>query len=306
MSDPVAPLTECRQPPLKSQTLVTGATPAVHRLCLCVDDFGLHGGIDTAALRLVDMHRVHAVGCLVGGPSWVESSRSLRRFGLESLDVGLHLDLTEVPLLGVSPRSLRALIVASHLRLLDRRSIRAQIRAQLDTFEQVMGRAPAFVDGHQHVHQLPVVRDELLAELTARSPIAVPWLRSTRAPCARPAASAVSPCRFKPWVIERLGAAALASAAGRLGYPQNRHLLGVYDFRGGRERYRELLAGWLHTARDGDLLMCHPSLPSKDADPLMPARVAEFEVLASDGFDAGRSAAHVQLTPMSQMLVPRR
>lgn len=274
----------------------------MHRLCLCVDDFGLHGGIDTAALRLVDMQRVHAIACLVGGPSWVESSRSLRRFGPESLDVGLHLDFTEVPLLGASRRSLRALIAASHLRVLDRPSIRAEIRAQLDAFEQVMGHAPAFIDGHQHVHQLPVVRHELLAELAARRPVVMPWLRSTRAPRARPAASAASPGRFKPWVIESLGAAGLASAAGRLGCPQNRHLLGVYDFRGGRDRYRELLASWLRVACDGDLLMCHPSLPSNDADPLMPARVAEFEVLASAGFDAALSEAHVQLAPMSQLL----
>ncbi len=276
----------------------------MHRLCLCVDDFGLHGGIDTAALRLVEMHRVHAISCLVGGKTWVESSRSLRLFSPERLDIGLHLDLTEVPLLGASRRSLRALIVGSHLRLLDRRSIRAEIRAQLDAFEQAMGQAPAFVDGHQHVHQLPVVRRELLAELTARSPVVAPWLRSTRAPRARHPASMASPGRVKPWVIERLGAAGLASAASRLGYPQNRHLLGVYDFRGGRDRYRDLLAGWLRIADDGDLLMCHPSLPSNDVDALMSARVAEFDILTSAGFEADLSAVNVQLGPMSQMLTP--
>lgn len=285
--------------------MATASIPAARRLCLCVDDFGLHGGIDTAALQLVDMQRVHAVGCLVGGRSWVESSRSLRRFDQGSLDVGLHLDLTEAPLLGASRHSLRALIAASHLRVLDRRSIRAEIRAQLDAFEQVMGRAPAFVDGHQHVHQLPGVRGELLAELTARCTVVAPWIRSSRAPRAGHPAARASPGRFKPWVIERLGAAGLASAAGRLGCLQNRHLLGVYDFRGGRDRYRELLAGWLHVACDGDLLMCHPSLPSNDADALMPARVAEFEVLASAEFDAALSAAHVQLAPMSRMLAPR-
>ena len=276
----------------------------MHRLCLCVDDVGLHGGIDKAALRLVDLHRVHAISCLVGGKSWIESSRALRLANPERLDIGLHLDLTEVPLRAASRHSLRALIAASHLRLVDRPGIRAEIRAQLDAFEQVMGQAPTFIDGHQHVHQLPVVRDELLAELAARSP--VPWLRSTRAPRAGPPGSTASPERFKPWVIERLGAAALASAAGQLGYPQNRHLLGVYDFRGGRERYRELLAGWLRSARDGDLLMCHPSLPSNEPDPLMPARVAEFDVLVGAGFDAALSAAQVQLGPMSQMLAPRR
>lgn len=58
--------------------------------------------------------------------------------------------------------------------------IRAEIRAQLDTFEQMLGHGPAFVDGHQHVHQLPVVRHELLDELRSRYRDRLPWLRSTR------------------------------------------------------------------------------------------------------------------------------
>jgi predicted glycoside hydrolase/deacetylase ChbG (UPF0249 family) len=103
-------------------------------------------------------------------------------------------------------------------------------------------------------------------------------------------------------VIEGLGASGLEFAARQLGYPQNRHLLGVYDFRGGRDRFRQLLAGWLRSACDRDLLMCHPSLATRDADPMIDARQAEFDVLSSAGFDADLRAAHVQLGPMSQML----
>ncbi len=251
------------------------------------------------------MHRVHAISCLVGGKSWGVSSRSLRRFNPGGIDIGLHLDFTEAPLFRASRRSLSEMIVASHLWLLNRRLIRAEIRAQLDAFEQALGHGPAFLDGHQHVHQLPMVRSELLAELQTRRGDAPPWIRSTRAPRAKRSASTTSPERFKPWVIEGLGARGLAAAASSLGYPQNQHLLGVYGFQGGRSRYRELLAGWLLSASDGDLLMCHPSLSTRDADPLIDARQAEFDVLSSAGFNANLSAAQVQLGPMSQMLAPR-
>lgn len=273
---------------------------------MCVDDFGLHSGIDSAALRLIDLRRVHAISCLVGGTSWSVSSRVLRLFNQGGVDIGLHLDFTETPLLGASRRSLCELIIASHLRLLDRRLIRTEIRAQLDAFEQAIGRSPAFVDGHQHVHQLPMVRSELLAELQARSGEAPPWIRSTRAPRAGRSVAAASTGRFKPRVIEGLGARGLAVAASRLGYAQNRHLLGVYDFQGGRSRYRELLADWILSASDGDLLMCHPSLPIRAADPLIDARQAEFDVLSSARLDTDLSAAGVQLEPMSQMLKRRR
>jgi len=178
----------------------------------------MHCGIDNAALHLADMHRAHAISCLVGGKSWGVSSRLLRLLNPGGIDIGLHLDLTETPLLGAPRRSLRELIVASHLRLLDRRIIRAEIRAQLDAFEQALGRGPAFVDGHQHVHQLPMVRSELLAELNTRAGGSVPWIRSTRAPPAGRSTHRAAPGFFKPRVIEGLGAHALASAAHRFGY----------------------------------------------------------------------------------------
>lgn len=301
MNDDVSSARGQEQPRLAAPALL----PALPRVCVCVDDFGLHSGIDGAALRLADMRRVHAISCLVGGKSWFASSSSLREFNQDDLDIGLHLDFTEAPLLGGSHRSLRELIVASHLRLLDRQDIRAEIRAQFDAFEQFMGHAPAYVDGHQHVHQLPVVRGELLSELQARGYDTAPWIRSTFAPRARRADSTGSPGRFKPLVIEALGARGLAAAAHRLGYPQNRHLLGVYDFQGGRGRFRQLLAGWLRSACDGDLLMCHPSLATGDADLLIEARLAEFEVLSSAGFESDLSAAGVQLGSMSRMFAPR-
>lgn len=302
MSEAVSPAARPEPPQLAALPLV----PAARRVCVCVDDFGMHPGIDGAALRLADMHRVHAISCLVGGKSWSVSSRLLRGFEPGSADIGLHLDFTEAPLLGASRRSLFELIIASHLRRLDRRHIRTEIRAQLDAFEQALGRRPAFIDGHQHVHQLPTVRSELLAELQTRRGDAPPWIRSTRAPRTWRAAARASPGRFKPRVIEALGARGLAAAASALGYPQNQHLLGVYDFQGGRSRYRELLAGWLRSATDGDLLMCHPSLFTRDADPLIEARQAEFDVLSSAGFDTDLRAAGVQFEPMSQMLKRRR
>lgn len=275
---------------------------AARTICLCVDDFGMHSGVDSAALRLAEMGRVHAVSVLVGGKSWVASSPSLGGMHALGIDIGLHLDLTETPLLGGPHRTLRELILDSYLRRLDRRVIRAEIRAQFDAFEQAMGRGPAFIDGHQHVHQLPGVRSELLAELQARDRGSMPWIRSARPPHGR--SSGVAEW-FKPRVIAWLGSGGLQSAARRRGYPQNRHLLGVYDFRGGHSRYRELLDKWFGSASDGDLLMCHPSQTLHESDPLGHARQAEFEVLSGAEFDAALQRARLQLAPMSRILERR-
>ena len=272
-------------------------------ICICVDDFGMHAGISEAAILLARMHRVHAISCLVGAMDWTRWGRLLRVLDTRRVDIGLHLDLTEAPLLEGSRRSLCNLILGSVSRRLDRRVVRAEIRAQMDAFEQSQGHAPAFVDGHQHVHQLPIVRSELLQEMQARYRGNSPWIRSTRTPrVGLRTAGTLGRELFKPRCIEWLGSRGLASAAHRMGFPQNSHLLGVYDFQGGRGRYRQLLARWLQTAVDGDLLMCHPSTLTQGNDPLIHARHAEFEVLSGPDFDSSLRDADVQLAPISEIL----
>ena len=263
----------------------------------------MHPGINNAALRLAAMERVHAIGCLVGGDAWNTWIHPLRRLDSGGIDIGLHLDFTASPLLATSRRRLRALVAASLLRRLDGRGVRAEIRAQLDAFEQALGHGPAFVDGHQHVHQLPVIRRELLEELDDRYGPSAAWLRSTRVPPGGHAADRAGWRAFvKPWGIERLGARGLASMARRMGFGQNRSLLGVYDFEGGADRYRTLLGAWLRCASHADLLMCHPSLAQDKGDALLAARQAEFQVLSSAAFGTLLRDSGIELWPMSQIL----
>lgn len=271
-------------------------------ICICLDDFGLHEGINQAAIALVEAGRVQALSCMVGAPAWPTGLAALRALHPAQVDIGLHLDLTETPLLAGSRRPLKALIAGAWLGRLDLRAVHAEIQAQLDAFAQALGRLPAYIDGHQHVHQFPGVRDELLAELEGRCRGAVkPWLRSTRARRGPAAGNG----GFKRRVIESLGARGLAERAERLRYPQNRHLLGVYDFHPDAGRYAGLLAQWLAAADDGDLLMCHAGLDDRAgtlSDSIGAARSAEFQVLAGDSFLLLLHEQQIRLLPMSRIL----
>ena len=267
------------------------------RLCVCVDDLGLHSGINEAAFRLVDLSRIHAVACMVGAPQWASAMPHLRRLA-NRIDIGLHLDLTQHPLLGPA-RSLAGLLMACHARLLARDRVRAEIRAQLDSFEDALGFTPAFVDGHQHVHQFPVVRAELVGELLRRG--ARPWLRGTRSVVAS-GPSRPHRATAKHRLIEALGAEALARLARRHGFAQNRALLGIYDFDDRSRHFAQRVATWLREVADGDLLMCHASVPAAASDPLLPMRIAEFELLRSDAFTAMLADAGITLARMSTIL----
>ncbi|MFL6658701.1 MAG: ChbG/HpnK family deacetylase [Massilia sp.] len=244
-------------------------------LVVCIDDFGMHAGVNDAALELGSAGRVTAVGCLVDGPAWRSGASALlaalRGWG----DVGLHIDLTE-PWAGASPRSLPKLILAAYGGRLRAPAITAELKRQLDAFEDAAGAAPDFVDGHQHVHQLPVIRSALVAELLRRYPLRLPWIRSSLPP------PTLQGFALKPQVIGMLGGRALRKLAQRAQLRQNRRLLGVYNFSGSAAAYRDRFDQWLAQAGDGDLLMCHPAAHGNDG--LSQARQIEYAFLRSDAY----------------------
>jgi predicted glycoside hydrolase/deacetylase ChbG (UPF0249 family) len=273
----------------------------VTRIALCLDDVGLHAGVNAAAMALARQGRLSAVSCMVGAPHWTGAKEALAACGAAGADIGLHLDLTEAPLRGAR-QSLGSLLLRSHARLLAPMALRDEIEAQLDAFEATLQRSPDHVDGHQHVHQLPQVRDALLEALRRRYRSARPWLRSTRhaANLVRPAGQALATA-LKPWVIEALGAAGLARLAAQHGHRQNGRLLGVYDFGGEVATYRAWLRAWLRAARDGDLLMCHAATEPADGDPIGAARRREWQVFAAPEFPEMLAHAGVELLPISRM-----
>ncbi|MNS92853.1 hypothetical protein D3C72_1269990 [compost metagenome] len=260
------------------------------RVVVCGDDFGMNADIDGGMIALAGMGRVSAVSCLAQGPTFAANAHRLDAL---DVDVGLHVNFTEALSPGDAPMpALGRLILKAYARLLDAAWIDAQLVRQFDAFEAAFGRAPDYVDGHQHVHQLPVIRDRVVALLKHRYGPRSPWLRQT-APgmqCGIPLKESI-----KARLIGGLGAAALAREARENGLRTNRRLLGVYGFDGGKRRYSGLLQNWLFNARDGDLVMCHPALDGKDVSAMARQRRAEFDVLASPKLGDWLSANGVRI-----------
>lgn len=277
--------------------------PAEHSrsLCIAVDDFGLHPGVCVAALLLSRLGRAQAIGCMVGAPAWPQWAQELQELDPHQTEMGLHLDLTQHPL-HLQPQRLGSLILHSWLRTVERTGIRTEICVQLDAFEQRTGSPPAYVDGHQHVHQFPVVREELLTQLQLRYPNHLPWLRNTaRYSSARAGQPASWRQTIKPRMIEALGAAALARQALARGFRQNNHLLGVHDFSGDEDSYLAWTRSWLQACVSGDLLMCHPGLGTYPQDALG-SRIHEYRVLSGSAFGEVIEKNGIRLEPLGQTL----
>jgi predicted glycoside hydrolase/deacetylase ChbG (UPF0249 family) len=188
------------------------------------------------------------------------------------------------------------LLARTYTRTVFAPGLQADIRDQLTRFEDALGRAPAFVDGHRHVHQFPVVRDLLVEEIARRYAASPPWIRST-APGLRQ-----GPERLKARVIHALGGPQLAALAARRGIPVSTHLLGVYDFSGDMQQHEQRLSEWISACNTGDVLMCHPSAGIEPGDPHGAARLREYALLRELVLAAQDGSSGIALAPLSQHL----
>jgi predicted glycoside hydrolase/deacetylase ChbG (UPF0249 family) len=270
--------------------------PQRRLLSICADDFGLSMAVSLGIAELAQRGRLSAVSCMTSGERWLASAPRLADLPA-SVERGLHFNLTEGAPLSLALRlrwprlpALPRLVSMAHLGRLPLQALGQELKSQWQRFVDTVGEQPRFIDGHQHVHHLPGVRDLVLAEVAAAGvPVAVRNTGSVRGP-----GNAV-----KRMLIERTGGAALERRLQRLGVEHNRVLLGVYDFRG--PDYRRRMQGWLATApADGGLLLCHPCARCMDpaaADPIGPARLREGAYLGSGAFDDDLAAAGITLVP---------
>ena len=262
-------------------------------LALCADDFGLAPGISAGIAKLAHAQRLTAISCITNSPHW-EASTALLKSLPDTVDVGLHLNFTEGrPLSARLARrwatlpSLPRLIVQAHLRLLPLSQVRNEVHAQLAAFNHALGKPPAFIDGHQHVHHLPGLRQIILDMVEHVQPI--PAMRSTGRVLG-PGAS------FKRRVIEATGGRALAAELAQRVIAHNPALLGAYDFV--EPNYQSLMRAWLaELPAEGGLLFCHPGthIDGDPPDAVAAARERELAYLGSVAFDDDLAAAKVQL-----------
>ena len=245
-------------------------------ITLCADDYGLHPAVDAAVQQLAESGRLSATSCMTTAPRWPEAARALPALR-SKLAVGLHFNLTEGH--GVKPDTrLGNIIAQAYCGRLVLPRMRAAWRQQLDAFEDAMGTPPDYVDGHQHVHQLPVVRTAMLAELEQRYGSARPWIRST---------VAAGHLRWQPKaaIIALLGGYALTRQLHRMHWPMNQRMAGVYGFDApSAAAYGALMAQWLNACEDGTLLMCHPADGPVAGDAIGQQRPVEFAYLRSAAF----------------------
>lgn len=264
----------------------------LRRLILCADDFGLAPGVDDAILDLIGRGRLNATSVMVLPPTFspAEATR-LAAVAAGRAQVGLHLTLTAPfqPLTtGYAPLArdgrflpVGKLLAASFVTPFDRGAVGREIEAQTAAFVAAFGRPPDYVDGHQHVHLLPGVREAVLEIVPRLAPGA--WVRQ----CGQITATLKRLGDPKSLLLDRMSGAFRRLAAER-GVATNPAFAGTYTFKPEVD-YAALFPAFLKDLPDGSVVMCHPGTVDgelKRLDPLTALREAEYAYLGGDRFPA--------------------
>ena len=119
--------------------------PSTKHLIVNADDFGQSTGINEGIIETFERGIVRSTSLMTRWPAAAEAARYAKAH--PDLSVGLHLDLGEwtyrlnqwVPLYQV-------------VRTDDQAAVAEEVRRQLLTFNELLGRNPTHIDSHQHAH----------------------------------------------------------------------------------------------------------------------------------------------------------
>ena len=253
-------------------------------IIICADDYAQNIAISEGILRLAHQNKLNAMSCLVNEPLWQDMHHELDDLKKTHF-IGLHFNITQgnplstewKQLHGASFSGIGSLLKKAYCNRLSPIAIEAEIVAQWEAFTQATGMAPDFIDGHQHVHQLPQIRDILLNLYTRNQ-----WtgfLRKTyngfkdffelRGYPKRPILALLGGHHFQQALIKH----SIAS---------NTSFAGIYNFNNSK-KYSRYFQSFLQSSQDGGLIMCHPGESSSDSnDPLYQSRQNELAYFLSE------------------------
>lgn len=263
---------------------------APRRIWLCADDYGISPGVNAAIRELISRRRINATSVMVTAPYFGGDEAA----ALDTLNsrekraaLGLHVTLTGpfkpisegfTPLRDGEFLPLNDQLRAAMSRRLQPELLVIEIATQVRTFIDAFGRPPDFLDGHQHVHLFPQVRDAFLKVVGEGAPEA--WVRQ----CGR--ARPMQRLHDRKALTLDILSVAFRRKARQLGIAFNPAFAGTYSFNAKAE-FPKLFPRFLPGLPDGGLVMCHPGFVDtelKALDSMTTLREHEFAFFSSEAF----------------------
>jgi chitin disaccharide deacetylase len=254
------------------------------RIWLVADDYGISPAVSAAIRDLIARGRLSATSVMTLTPSFSPGeAKALRDAAGSRGAIGLHVTLTGpfrpltadfAPLDDGAFPFLSGMAGRALARRLAPALLEAEILRQFEVFHDAFGRAPDYVDGHQHIHVFPQIGETLLRAVKIAAPQA--WVRQ----CGRAPAAPKSLSDPKGYILDALSRRFRRLALAQ-GVRTNPAFAGTYSFEPGAE-FDKLFPGFLDGLPDGGLVMCHPGKVDDELrrlDPLTMLREGEYAYL---------------------------
>ena len=230
--------------------------PAIHA------DDRPDAGVDGAILELAEAGRLTSASLLVAGPTAPSAAAAWQSLP-NTQPLVLHLCLTEGP----QPQDCPDLpagfgdLLLGSLRPAQRHALRTQVettvQSQIRRFQQLTGQQQIQLDGHQHIHLLPLVLDVVLKQPE------IVWVRTTAEPLPQglPLKLWIKALRdggVLKWLVLQALTWLAQPRLGAAGIRTNDRFAGVL-FTG--QMAGDALEAAEESLADGDLLLAHPAAP---------------------------------------------
>ena len=272
-------------------------TAVVDEQNFCADDFGLYSCVDDGIIELAHCRAIDLASCItVGNGDYTAGESTLRSLSQE-VRAGLHIVFSGPRIRPISQKSRRGgfvgpdgnflplckLVQNSFLRRLEMSLLRDEIKAQYHSFCDRFGKAPAFVDGHEYVHQLPMIAEALTDVLKEVSADGSLFVRNTSCFVA---VDVSLKARVKSAILSSTGKSCGRRLA-QAGLHVSGRCVGVLDYNQISQVTWMKSAGILFGSKNPFLWVVHPAKPRggrSNSDPIADGREKEFGYLISSEF----------------------
>lgn len=261
-----------------------------NHLSICADDFGITSNVNLAILNLVKKKSLTEVSCIALTKSFEFDAIKLKEYK-NDINIGLHLTLTDFePLSGNSflkkenkMLSVKELFSKCMFNKIPDIYFLEEINLQIEKFKNILGFYPDFIDGHQHIHQFPVISRCLIKILKEKKIDDKIWIRNSSENLSSILVRRVS--ILKCLTLSMIGNL-FKNRLIKENIKTNNGFSGIYDFSKKRD-YANLFEKFIIKNSNNHLIMVHPGFSDKmliNIDSVTVTRDFEYEFFSSTTF----------------------
>lgn len=268
------------------------------KIVICADDYAYSTQASKAIRELLLKNKINATSCMTDTKFWIKEAKNLKKEINKTKNnnlIGLHFTLTEQ----VNSKhfirscfknkniSLLELLIRSKLRLVSFDKIYEILNYQYNAFIKEFNKQPDFIDGHQHIHQFPVVRDVFIKFYKDNKLVSNNCFLRTTYPLYG------SKDLLKQIIIKASGSKIFARLIKKNNIPTNIGFSGLYKLKSeSYENIRSCYKYFFSEVKHNSLIMCHPGLQAdrsegegEGLDEIATRRVLEYKYFISKDFD---------------------